>query len=71
MTNLAALVPGADPELVDLRFGHVGPLLCVVKLVLDLPVLGQVGVCLLLLQKKEGSRENDGKSEVLGYVSSV
>lgn len=49
--NLAALVPGADPQLVDLRFGHVGSLLGVVQLVLELPVLGQVGVCLFLLRR--------------------
>lgn len=50
--NLAALVPGANPELVDLRLGHVGPLLRVIQLVLDFPVLGQVGVGLFLLQSK-------------------
>lgn len=48
--NLAALVTGANPELVDLRFSHVGPLLGIVELMLELPELGQVGVCLLLLQ---------------------
>ena len=50
-TNLAALVTGADTQLVDLRLGRVGPLLCVVQLVLQLPVLGHVGVCLLLLHR--------------------
>lgn len=49
-TDLAALVAGAHPQLVDLRLGHVGPLLGVVQLVLELPVLGQVAVGLLLLQ---------------------
>lgn len=49
-TDLAALVAGADPQLIDLRFGHVGPLLRVVELMLELPVLGQVAVGLLLLQ---------------------
>lgn len=49
-TDLAALVAGADPELIDLRFGHVGPVLRVVELVLELPVLGQVAVGLLFLQ---------------------
>lgn len=49
-TDLAALVAGAHPQLIDLRFGHVGPLLRVVELMLELPVLGQVAVGLLLLQ---------------------
>ena len=49
-SDLAALVAGAHPKLVDLRFSHVGPLLRVVQLVLELPVLGQVAVGLLLLQ---------------------
>jgi len=53
-TNLAALVPGADPQLVDLRFGRVGPLLRVVQLVLELPGLGEVGVGLLFLQTRRG-----------------
>lgn len=52
--NLAALVAGADPQLVDLRFGHVGSLLGVVQLVLELPVLGQVGVGLFLLWGANG-----------------
>lgn len=51
--NLANLVTGANPELVDLRFGRVSPLLCIVELMLKLPVLRQVGVCLLLLQRGE------------------
>lgn len=50
-TNLAALVAGANPQLVDLRFGHVGPLLCIIKRMLELPVFRQVGVCLLLLRR--------------------
>lgn len=49
-TDLAALVAGAHPQLVDLRFSHVGPLLGIVQLVLELPVLGEVAVGLLLLQ---------------------
>lgn len=49
-TDLAALVAGADAQLIDLRFCHVGPLLRVVQLMLELPVLGQVAVGLLLLQ---------------------
>lgn len=49
--DLGALVPGADPQLVDLRLGHVGPLLGVVELVLQLPELGQVGVGLFLLRR--------------------
>lgn len=52
LTDLAALVAGAHPQLVDLRFGRVGPLLRVVELVLELPVLGQVAVGLLLLQTR-------------------
>lgn len=56
-TDLAALVAGADPELVDLRFSHVGPLLGIVKLVLELPVLGHVAVGLLLLQTLLGVHE--------------
>lgn len=56
--DLAALVAGANPQLVDLRFGHVGPLLCVVQLVLELPELGQVGVCLLLLQRANQGKKN-------------
>lgn len=55
--DLGALVAGADPQLVDLRLGHVGPLLGVVELVLHLPVLGQVGVGLFLLGR--ASRENN------------
>lgn len=54
--DLGALVPGADPQLVDLCLGHVGSLLGVVELVLQLPVLGQVGVGLFLLER--ASREN-------------
>lgn len=47
--DLGSLVSGADPQLVDLRLGHVGSLLGVVQLMLQLPVLGQVGVGLFLL----------------------
>lgn len=61
-TDLAALVAGAHPELVDLRFSHVGPLLCVVELVLELPVLGQVAVGLLLLRTRPGARSTEDVS---------
>lgn len=54
--DLGALVPGADPQLVDLRLGHVCSLLGVVELMLQLPVLGQIRVGLFLLGR--GSREN-------------
>lgn len=56
-TDLATLVPSADAELVDLSLGHISPLLCSVQLMLDLPVLGHVGVGLLLLRRE---REGDG-----------
>ena len=48
------MVAGADPELVDLRFGHVSPLFRIVELMLEPLVLGQMGVGLLLLQGKLG-----------------
>lgn len=56
--NLAALVAGANPQLVDLCFGHVSPLFCIIELMLELPVLGQVGVCLLLLQRANQGKQN-------------
>lgn len=62
-TNLAAWVPSADPELVDLRFGHVSPLLCIVELMLELLVFRQVGVCLLLLQRGATQEIDDMYSE--------
>lgn len=49
--HLSPLVAGANAELVDLRLSHVGPLLCIIQLVLQLPVLAQVGVGLLLLHR--------------------
>ena len=51
--HLYSLVPCVNAELVDLRLGHVGSLLCGVQLVLDLPEPGEVGVCLLLLVKRK------------------
>lgn len=52
-TDLGALIPGAGPQLVDLRFSHIGPLLCIVKLMLEFPVLGHVGVHLIFLRKRK------------------
>ena len=51
--NLATLVPSADAKLIDLRLGHVSPLLSVIQLMLDLPKLGQVGVRLQILRHRE------------------
>lgn len=52
-THLHPLVPGTNAELIDLRLCHVSAFLSGVKLVLELPVLGLVGVYVLLLVKRK------------------
>lgn len=41
---------GADTQLVDLRFSHVCPLLCLIQIMLDLSEPSHVAVHLFLLQ---------------------
>ncbi|KAG9332588.1 hypothetical protein JZ751_014686, partial [Albula glossodonta] len=47
--HLSPLIPGTNAEFVGLCLGHVCALFSIVQLMLELPVLGQVGVCLFLL----------------------
>ena len=48
-THLGADVTALGPQHVDLGFSDVRPFLCLVRLVLHLAELGQVGVGLFLL----------------------